>query len=91
MKRMRVLFLSFIFLVVIGMLLLMNEAPFIIGWAIFGAGVLSGIVCALTNCPCCSKPSGVFFKYAFGGVFPLGICAHCGKSYLRSRGCENDS
>ncbi len=91
MRRMRILFFSFIFLLLAGVLLLILGAPFALGWSICAAGIVSGLVCAFTPCPCCSKPSGAFFKYMVGGVFPMGFCFHCGKSYLGNSGCGNDS
>jgi len=91
MKKMKLLFLGFAILTPVGFVLaISNISPFI-GFVLFAMGILLGTVCAFTPCPCCSKLSGVFFKYIFGGVFPMGFCFHCGKSYLRGHGCNNDS
>ena len=45
---------------------------------------LLGIVCAFLTCPYCKQLNGVFFKSFYGGVFPIGRCHHCGKSYFKS-------
>lgn len=90
MRRMKLLFIGFVTLLPLGIVIVLisdSNAP---GVAIAAVGGFLGLVCAFTPCPCCSKPSGVFFKYIVGGVFPMGFCFHCGKSYLSGKGCGND-
>ena len=90
MQRMKLLFIGFATLLPLGIAVALISVSNTVGVAIAAVGVLLGIICAFTSCPCCSKPSGVFFKYIVVGVFPMGFCFHCGKSYVSGKGCGND-
>jgi hypothetical protein len=91
MHRMRLLFITFVVLLPVGVALIAWSPYQALGITAFSVGGLSGIVCAFTTCPCCGQLSGVFFKGFFGGAFPIGSCVHCKKSYLRANGCNSDS
>ena len=91
MKKMRVLFLGFVLLVPVGLFVALSTPFKALGLGVFAVGTISGVVCSFIACPCCSQLSGVWFKKFFGGVFPLGFCAHCRASYLAAKGCGRDS
>lgn len=84
---MKVLFTGFAIFMPIGFILLIAGAPFSLGLITIAAGILLGLSCAFSPCPCCAKRSGVFTTPLVSGVFPMGFCFHCGKSYLGKGGC----
>ena len=91
MRRMKLLFIGFAVLTPIGIAAVIVNSSSLISFVVLAVGLLFGLVCAFTPCPSCSKPTGVFFKNFVGGVFPLGFCFHCGKSYLSGRNSTNGS
>jgi len=48
------------------------------------SGSLVGVYSAFITCPYCKNLNGVFFKTIIGGVFPIGKCWHCKKSFFKS-------
>ena len=90
MQRMKLLFFGFAILLPLGIVVALVSPYVVPGIAIATVGGLLGIIFAFTPCPCCSKLSGVFFKYVVGGVFPMGFCFHCGKSYVSGKDCGKD-
>ncbi|MGD8567893.1 MAG: hypothetical protein PVJ39_07385, partial [Gammaproteobacteria bacterium] len=76
MRKLKYLFFVFIFVSLIGVALTIVDIQSSLGPAIIMLGVLVGVLCAFTPCPCCSKPSGFFFYYFIGGVVPVGVCIH---------------
>ena len=82
-KLIRNSFLLFVTLTVTGFISLFlgyHKLAFIL----ISIGAIVGVVSAFITCPYCKKLNGVFFKSFFGGVFPVGKCLHCGKSYFKS-------
>jgi len=89
-SRMRILFLMFASLIPVGGIFALGSSFQWVGVALFLLGCAAGTVCAFTNCPCCGRLSGVFFKGFFGGAFPVGKCIHCKSSYMHSNGCTDE-
>jgi len=82
-SKIRNSFLLYIFFIVIGFVSLLigyKEIAFIL----IMLGIIIGVVSAFMSCPYCKKLNGVFFKTIVGGVFPIGRCHHCGKSYFKN-------
>ena len=76
-------FTLFILLTPIGFMVIFSEQALESGFWLVLIGIVSGLVCAVSPCSSCGKPTGVISKGLFGAVFPLGYCFHCGKSYLK--------
>ena len=87
-QRMKLLFIGFVVLAPLGIFISVSLSYQPLGIILFSLGGISAIVCAFTTCPCCGNLSGVFFKFFFGGVFPVGMCVHCKTSYINIKGCK---
>jgi len=76
-------FLLYVFLILVGFtsLFLGYER---VAFPLIILGSIVAVYSAFITCPYCNKLNGVFFKILVGGVFPIGKCLHCRKSFFKN-------
>jgi len=81
--KIRNIFLIYILALVFGIIAYLKQFE-LAALILISIASIVAIFNAFMTCPYCKQLNGVFFKAFYGGIFPIGKCHHCGKSYFNN-------